>query len=378
MAHAITRHALTGEWEVMTRGAAWHHLGQVVKDAKTWAETMELAGLNWTISRQQLELHGDHIPAWGIFRDDLMAHDKSKAFLTATSETFELIQNRYMFAFLDALVEGDDKAHYEAAGSLNGGLQVWALINLGISFEIGSAGDRFQAYLVFIEDRTGKRKAKCFITLVRVVCANTMEAALSGVNNRQAVSFRHDGTAAQKMNQAVNLFTGAKMDVGLLTAKLERLAEIEMTKDSFKAIFDELFPPKDEESADTVQRQNRFRELISIFDHNDDNMFPAIRGTAYNLLNAVTEYTDHFSPVKRTGGRAGMTDQQIRSSRAMFGDGADMKGRALEVILEQTANNPTRASRTIIDLATRQSPAIDLSPASLLDAVLDKGVSAKV
>src|SRR5260221_5685925 len=253
MGHGLIRNSLTGKYEMMSRGAAWHGLGQVVQDAQTWEETMEKAGLNWTISKRQLQFSGLDVPAWGIFRDDLIHIDIEKSYLSPATETYQMIQNQYMFQFLDALLERDGKAHYEAAGALNGGAQVWALVNLGMAFEIGAKGDRFENYLCFTEDRTGKRAAQCFITSVRVVCANTFASAYGTIDQSQAVKFRHTKSIAEKMADAVDLFTGARMDIELLKAKLERLAERQMTKESLASILESMFP----ESRTETERQSK-------------------------------------------------------------------------------------------------------------------------
>jgi hypothetical protein len=147
MGHNITYNSLTKKHEVMTRGAAWHHLGQVTKDCKDWKETSELAGFS-NVTRHQLEIYGEPIPAWGIFRDDLFYHDKTQAWVCSTTETREIIQADFMLAYLDAIMESEG-AHYESAGQLGNGAQIWALVNLGVAFEIGGSGDRFENGLLY-------------------------------------------------------------------------------------------------------------------------------------------------------------------------------------------------------------------------------------
>ena len=60
--------------------------------------------------------------------------------------------------------------------------------------------------------------------------------------------------------------------------------------------------------------------------------FSTTRGTGYNLLNAVTEYTDHVQRVD--------DDQKRVAESVMFGAGEARKEEALEVILETTKGNP--------------------------------------
>lgn len=371
MGHAITYNSITNQYEVMTRGTAWHHLGQVVTDAQTCEETMVKAGLDWTVSKRQLQFNGLDVPVWGIFRDDLIHTDLGSAFLAPSTEGYELIQNRYMFAFLDTMIEQDGKAHYEAAGSLSGGAQVFAVVNLGIAFEIGGNGDRFETYLVFVEDRTGKKAAACFITTVRIVCANTFEQAYSGMKKDQAVRFIHTKSVAERMADASGLFTGARMDLDLLKAKLERLSEVKMTKPSLQAILNGLFPVEDETKVNK-RREDKQIEIVNLYAHNDDNQFPAIRGTAYNIWNAVNEYIDHYKPVKVTASRRGMTEAQIRSQAAVF-DSATVafKANALDMILDVTANNPTMPKRIYSTPSGKEFVEVGIDAAGDDDSILD-------
>jgi len=373
MGHGLIRNSVTGKFDAMIRKGAWHHLGNVVQEAQTAEQTIIEAGMDHLISKRQLQINGIDIPAWALFRDDIFYHDPLAAHIVNTTEGFQVIQNRFIFSYLDALVEGEGKAHYESAGILNNGKQVWALVNLGVSFEIGATGDRFENYLCFTEDRTGQRAAQCFITSIRVVCANTYERAYGQAGT--AVKFYHRGDMTQRMIDAADLFTGVTQDVKLLEEKLNVLSHRSLSKEMLGSVLDELFPPvKDETSRQQNNREKKQLNVLDLFTDNDGNMFPETKGTAYNLFNAVTNYVDHEAPVKVTENRIGRTDKQIRAESAMFGDGAKFKMSALDLILEKTVGATTRTV-TYIDLHGKEINVEErtLDNSSLLDAVLEKG-----
>lgn len=377
MGHGLIRNSVTGKFDAMIRKGAWHHLGNVVQEAQTAEATIIEAGMDHLISKRQLQINGIDIPAWALFRDDIFYHDPAAAHIVNTTEGFQVIQNRFMFSYLDSLVEGEGKAHYESAGILNNGKQVWALINLGVSFEIGANGDRFENYLCFTEDRTGQRAAQCFTTSIRVVCANTFEQAYGRADGK-AVKFYHRGDMAQRMIDAADLFTGVTQDVKLLEEKLNILSRRSLNKEMLGSVLDELFPPvKDETDRQLANREKKQINILELFTDNDGNMFPETKGTAYNLFNAVTNYVDHEAPVKVTEGRIGRTDKQIRAENAMFGDGAKFKGSALDLILAKTEGAATRTV-TYIDLKGQEIQVEErtLDNSSLLDAVLEQGVNA--
>jgi len=95
---------------------------------------------------------------------------------------------------------------------------------------------------------------------------------------------------------------------------------------------DKLFPKKQTEDGEesSTRRDNILAEILAIYDSNDGDQFPEQRGTAYNLLNAVTNYTDHVRSSKG----------DMRSESALFGSGDKMKTTALGLILEEAEEMP--------------------------------------
>ena len=75
----------------------------------------------------------------------------------------------------------------------------------------------------------------------------------------------------------------------------------------------------------STRRDGVLAEILRLYEMNDGNAFPQFRGSAYNLLNAVTEYTDHF--------RNPNGDPKARAESAMFGSGDVLKTKALDMIV---------------------------------------------
>lgn len=114
------------------------------------------------------------------------------------------------------------------------------------------------------------------------------------------------------------------------------------------AVVDRLFPASKDEGARTGRRDAIVLKVLELFESNDANAIPQIRGTALNMLNAVTEFTDHFRTARITDARAGMTVQQARAENAIFGTGDRLKGDALVAVLEETAANPAHDLSLVI------------------------------
>ncbi len=370
MAHNISVNETTGRHELFTVRPAWHKLGQIVTEAQSWQEAMELAGLNWTVSKRGLlSPDGSIISAWGIFRDD---RTEATGFLGAVGNNYTPIQNRYQFDFVDSLIEVENGAHYESAGALGKGERVFCLARIpNADFNIAGQ-DKHESYLLFTNTHNGTESARCFITTVRVVCQNTLNQAISK-DGKSALRIRHSANAEAKLNDAKRLIRGTQQSIKSLNEKLDALANRRLTRDGLMSVIDRLFK-KDEaeqktETGISKSSEKILSKILELYEDNDQNNFPEFKDTAYNFFNSYTRFIDHERPIRRTDAVAGKTDEYIRSASAMFGDPAQQKSEALEVILEATKGAPSSNIHRIYS-----TPGQPTTPRSILDDVLDMGV----
>lgn len=339
----------TGEAAAMFADTpAWHKLGTVTKGAQDWQTTMRLAHLDFKVSKHQLlrpafnnkafsaYTYEDYqaikpVKAFGMFRED------TGAFLGAVGEQYTPIQNEYAFNFVDALLEAEGGAHYDSAGALGSGEIIFVSAKIPMAFRITGTDDVHETYLLFVTSHNGSLANQAKLTDVRVVCNNTLNMALR--LNGSFIKIKHTKTAEEKLEKARKFLKNANDTVKSIREKFEILSKRELDKPSFIACLDKIFPDtkKDQEGADmTTRRANILRDVTELFAHNDDDAIPEIKGTAYNLLNAITEYTDHKRPTRITAGREMYTQEQGRAEAAVFGSGAQLKTKALEYILEET------------------------------------------
>ena len=104
--------------------------------------------------------------------------------------------------FLDALISSD--MHFETAGSLWGGRRVWVLARLPEYVELG--GDLSATYVYVANSHDGSMAVTAAVTPIRIVCANTLGAALRqaehGVAAQRTFRFRHTGNLQAKFAEA--------------------------------------------------------------------------------------------------------------------------------------------------------------------------------
>lgn len=314
-------HNLFGDYGYIGRQAAWHNLGTVTGKYNTWAEIQAAGFIDFQVAKRQLldPVSGKAVEAWGTFRTD------NGGFLGAVGSDYTPIQHRDGFATIDALVNSVDGAHYETAGVLGSGEVVWGLAALNRSYEV-VAGDKHESYLLFSTSHDGSRSHEYRLTDTRVVCQNTLNLAL-GYGAKNALRVRHTKNAQDRLQTVHGLIAELNEQTDDVAAKMRELTTRKTTRETVTAIFDRLFPKTQRDNGreeSSSIRENNIREILARFESNDLNAFPEVRGTAYNLLNAITEYTDHYRSSR--GGE--------RAQAAIFGSGDALKTKAFEMIYE--------------------------------------------
>jgi len=361
MAHNIWIDGKGKEHAAFAREAAWHKLGTVVPNLMTAAETAELAGLDWDVEKRQLQWNGADVDAYGVFR---MSDDQM---LGVVTDFYKPIQNAEGFKNIDILIEAIGGAHYTAAGALGKGEVVWMLAEIPYEIKIRGTEDVSKNYLLCMTRHDGKGSMIVKLVSTRVVCQNTLQIALGEAGTFFRVG--HFGNVDKKLADARDAWAGMLGQLKSLEEKLNILAQRKVTKETFVAVLDQLFPPSEAEKeavsaaakAAASRREDKLAQIAGLFKSNDNSAFPQESGSAYNLLNAITEYVDHFSG-----------NDLSRAKSAMFGAGNDLKEQALEVILEATAKAPTNSRLTY---ATTLSADGASTGSSILDEVVSSTVN---
>lgn len=323
-------------FNVSKNGLPWHKLGQMVNGAMTWSEAMEKAHLNWEVKTIPLFIRnpfynpavqgsnkGYTVPGhYATIRTDI---EGEKSILGVVGSKYKPVQNKYMFDFVDSMLESIDGAHYESAGVLGNGERVWCLAAVpSMDYSIGN--DKHQIYLLFEGSHDGTKSCTVKMTDVRVVCQNTLNLALSD-KNFEEIKVRHTAGATSKLESIKKTWSGIKSNVDSLKFKFSKMLEKKVSNDNFNNAMKKLLGSDWQES---TRKQNVGLEIARIFKNNDHSAYPEQAGTAYNLLNSITNYVDHNRSARTDGGK--IPEQTARAEAAAFGTGAMMKENALEII----------------------------------------------
>lgn len=310
---------------------AWHHLGVNVKQTQTWREAMKLAHMDWKITKEQFShplIAGELIPSFGLFRAD------NQKYLSTVGPAYTPIQNDEAFAWVDTIIGIEDGAFYETAGALGNGETIWCMVKIPQEIRIKGTDDIIDPYLLFSDFREQGKAAIVKLSTVRVVCNNTLNMSLS--DGQKVMRITHVNPQSQ-MELAKKALQSVKANIKNLNDTFNELTKRKMTRPTMTALLNKLFPTLEESTA----AQNKARAILEKYEFCDDNAFPSEKGSAFAMLNAITNYVDHEKTARTTDG-----DNPIRTraQSSMFGTGDIFKTQAMTAIMEITKDNPRSAA----------------------------------
>ena len=326
MAHELERLANGQTAFASARLSAWHQLGQITDDCMTAEEIMAKAWLGgWEV--RKIALQGMEITDKGVTKVD--CPDKFMTvrtnpqtgvteYLGVVGEDYTTVQNEQVAELLNLLVD-ESGAHFETAGSMRNGKNVFVTMKLPDAMEIAGV-DRMDLYLAATTSHDGTASLRLDATPVRIVCKNTQRMAYE--RSLGSYVFRHAPTITAKIGEARQALGLVWRHFGAFEAEAEKMLNESLTMGEFEKITAQLWPLADDASDvarnNAKQRTSTLRYLIR-----DADTQKAIKGTRWAGYQAITEYLDHFAPAK--------TDT-VRATRALTGKGADLKARAFDLL----------------------------------------------
>jgi phage/plasmid-like protein (TIGR03299 family) len=298
----------------------WHGIGAVLDGVLTSDEAIKAARLTWTV--EQIPVYtannwGEAIPGYvANVRND------TREVLGIVSERYCVAQNKDVFAFADDLIgNGKVKCAYETAGSLFNGRRVFMLVNMPNGRIVG---DEYRPYLCLSNAHDGSACLQVFLTGIRVVCNNTLSAALNTAKRK--ISIRHLSMMEQRKDKALRAMGVASKYFNDLEAFASYLAG---KKVNIGKVLDKLYPVSRDMSKRQLNSNKEVKELIKNLLKGKDDL-QNFRGTAWGAYNAIADYRSNAQPKRKTATYAD-------SKMAMFLDGDAVMNKAQEIILEMAA-----------------------------------------
>lgn len=319
MSHELTQRE-DGRAEMAYVGRKpWHGLGTKLEGLQQSADMMTEAGLGWTVRPHELiTLDGIDVP-----RHNAIVRCDNQTVLGVAGKTYSPIQNHEVFAFMDSVV-GTGEAIYDTAGSIQEGRKIFVGAKLPDTIK-ATQDDITEEYLVGINSHDGSSSFKVFFTSIRVVCSNTVQFALK--NMKESISVHHVGDVAGRVKDAQQILGLSRRYFAEYQTIVDRLVQKQADTEMVAKLIETVFKTDEMDEIGT-RTMNNIDKVRDNFESGPENNLPGIKGSAWSLLNSVTQYADH--QMQSTAG----DNFDKRTNSIFFGSAKEIKQRAFNKVLQ--------------------------------------------
>jgi len=304
----------------------WHGLGNKLQPNQSIDDWKQSAGMNWTIQNSEVRyITGQNgIGTINSFPEQkVLYRSDTKAPLAVVSKRFQVVQPGEILEFYRDLTEvGGFKL--ETAGVLREGRKFWALARTGQSVSL-KGRDRVDGYLLLATACDGTLATTAQFTSVRVVCNNTLSIALG--DNRGAIKVPHRSQFDPNMVKRQLGLTVSTWDA--FVARMKALVEHPVDPDSVDGLLRRVLTYPNPDGNGVSVNEQAFKTARGLYDGaGRGSELVSARGTAWGVLNSVTEFVDHQ--------RRARSDDHRREA-AWFGQGAQIKQKAWDEVMKLVA-----------------------------------------
>lgn len=266
----------------------WHGLGKIVAEAPNITEAIKLAGLDWNVKMMPLQTVEGAVP---VQRRAIVRETDNRVY-GVVGKDYHPLQNSEAFDWFTPFLDSGE-CTLQTAGSLRQGEKVWVLAKLNRDPMEIAPGDVVDKYLLLSNGHNGFTAATAASTPIRVVCANTLQMAMTSKDSKiiRASHFSNVKANLEKIREIINTANGNfEATAEQYRALAKRRVSSKDVADYVKIVF---FSQKDM----TERRESRLVEMTNtiteLFESGRGNDMAGVRGTAWALYNGVTEYLSY-------------------------------------------------------------------------------------
>ena len=303
----------------------WHCLGTRLASDQPLEVWAQQAGMNWQIETSDVHyIVGRPLPGslQKYPEQKVLYRSDTKAPLSVVSNRFKVVQPAEVLEFYRDLTEIGGY-EMETAGVLKEGRKLWALARTGQSVTL-KGGDTVNGYLLLATACDGTLATTAQFTSVRVVCNNTLAVALRDGAGAVKVPHRSEFDA-QAVKQQLGI---AVTPWSSFADHIKELANCRMTEKAVEGFLAGVFAYG---HSDVVPHGPAFNEqavqkVLALYaGQGKGSELSSAKGTAWGLLNSVTEYVDHHRRSR---------NNDYRRDAAWFGQGTLTKRRAWDEVVK--------------------------------------------
>lgn len=303
----------------------WHGLGNKLTPNQPIEVWQNEAGMDWRINETEVLYSvsgGEGLHLKSNPDNKVLFRSDTHSPLSVVSKRYKVVQPHDVLEFYRDLVSVGG-FELETAGVLKGGKKLWALAKTGQETLL-RGNDRVKAYLLLATSCDGSLCTTAQFTSVRVVCNNTLQLAVG--DSGGAVKVPHSTEFdPQQVKQTLGLglssWESFVMDMRQLADR--KINKFEAMNFLINVLGDRSAPLNEQPNAKAIQN------VFTLYSgEGTGSQLESASGTAFGLLNGVTEFVDRHR-------RARSADHRLDS--AWFGPGAAIKDKAYQEALKMVA-----------------------------------------
>jgi phage/plasmid-like protein (TIGR03299 family) len=300
---------------------AWHGLGVVTEGTLPAREAFETADALFTVEKRELlypnvgagqvQPDGSERPTlapagvYGVVRTD------TQQLLGVVTKQYEIVQNESLLRMAEFIRE---EADMDCVIVLSDGAKVCFTATLrGAETDI-VPGDTVKRRIVGYLGHDGKTGCGAKFTNIRVVCQNTLTAALNESGAQSSIT--HKGTANANFDALIQSIDVARQDFATECDLMREFSRTHMGTLAFDNFVDEVY------NIDEGQVFRKRASLERAFQHGYGAEYG--RFSVWNALNAVTQVETSTRGTTAAKGRA-------QFARGTFGAGAQISKKAFAI-----------------------------------------------
>lgn len=251
-------------------------------------EALSKAGLNYKVVQVPISYEGRQVPnRLANIRED------TRDFIEVVSPRYIPFQNYQAYSFLEGMLNSG-ALELQNAGQFDYGS---VFIEAKTPKNITVLGDEFYPFALIKNSHDGTSGVKVCFTFTRVVCKNTLAAAVAGAP--RVWQAKHLRSLEGRMEDAKRMLEVMDTYTHEYPIVIEKLNDINLTEDNIVSVMKKLFPlAEDAKERKIANAAHTAKEILTIYNKTPD--LKRFNGTALGFYYAIGDWATHSTPKKDT------------------------------------------------------------------------------
>ena len=277
-----------------------------LENCTTAEDALDKAGLLWNVEAHPLVTGAGK----SVDTHNAIVRQDTGSVLGVVGDRYKIVQNADACSLLDTVI-ADNGGNYAFGGQTGGGKRVFLQAKMPQSFD-AVPGDRVDSYITVVTSHDGSSPVKTYLTPIRLWCQNRL--TISWQSRTFDFSIRHTASAEARMIEALHVYKAGVDAFAVFEQKAKYLANKAADRAKVQRFLEDLLP-----DTGSTRVKNQQERVLNLFESGKGNNGK----TMWHLYNGATEWIDS----ERT------SDSDKRLDSSLFGSGAALKAKALELAI---------------------------------------------